>query len=56
MLAIARELPIDDWGGVIIVLFCLCLITFGKDNATVNAVLFTVIGKMFGKYQKKRVR
>jgi len=28
MLAISHELPIDDWGGIIIVLFCLCVVTF----------------------------
>lgn len=53
MQAINRDISIDDWSGIIIVMFCLCLVSFGKDNATVNAVLFTVIGKMFGKYQKK---
>ena len=56
MSEILGELPIDDIGGLIIVLFCLFLISAGKDNATINAVLFTVIGKMFGKYQRKTKR
>jgi len=52
----SRMPPIDDLGGVIIVLFCLGLIALGRDNSTVNAVLFTVIGRMFGKYQQKTRR
>jgi hypothetical protein len=59
MLAVVDESylpPIDDLGGVIIVLFCLGLIAMGRDNGTVNAVLFAVIGRMFGKYQRKTGR
>lgn len=58
MLAVksATDFPIDDLGGFLIVIFCLMAIVFGRDSATINAVLFTVIGKMFGKYQKKRMR
>lgn len=48
-----RVLPFDDLGALVIVLFCLGAIVLGKENATINAVLFTVIGKMYGKYQKK---
>ncbi len=51
--AAPRFPPIDDLSGFVIVLVCLALIAFGKENATINAVLFTVIGKMFGKYQSK---
>lgn len=49
----ANDMGVDDWGAVAIVLVCLGLTAFGKENATVNAVLFTVIGKMFGKYARK---
>lgn len=48
-----RVLPFDDLGALAIVLFCLGAIVLGKENATINAVLFTVIGKMYGKYQRK---
>lgn len=56
MMAVSDESrfpPIDDVGGFLITLACIALIAFGKENATINAVLFTVIGKMFGKYQRK---
>lgn len=53
MLAVGDEMPIDTIGGVLIILVCLVLIAFGKESATINAVMFTIIGKLFGKYQKK---
>lgn len=50
------KMRIDDIGAMVIVIFCLVLIAVGKDSETVKAVLFTVIGKMFGKYQNKEPR
>lgn len=47
------ELPIDNIGGIVIILFCLGIVIAGKDNATTNAVMFAMIGKMFGKYERK---
>lgn len=53
MLAVGDELAVDTIGGMLIILVCLLLIAFGKESPTINAVMFTVIGKLFGKYQKK---
>lgn len=48
------DMPMDDLGGVIIIMFCLALVAFGKETATIQSVLLTVVGFMFGKHTRKQ--
>ena len=49
----SNDLPWDEIGGVLIVMSCLGMIAFGRETATVQSVLLTVIGFMFGKHKRK---